>query len=483
MSTEDHNSTSIMLDEGSAILDSGGVFHDAHSLTHSSATTPEASSNSTSTTESARRKRATSSASSSSTRRTSKAKKKKSQEQDDESSPEEDAASSNENQDSLSHHRVLLPNQRTACPMEEVPDNQQGRYWIFETPQNAEPLNDVVVRVTMKIRGEEARNYVPEKLYSSHKYVIMHEISGKSLVEKYPLIVSKIHVINPTTREELKNSKNSSKLCLMGTMETALTKLAGTNGKKTKDTSSEDVVKGQMKVQFTDVSYHHEKGHFGFIIHYFNPANLETPLFSLIAPPFNVFARKPTNENQTETLQPTKPKPSKRKRKSDVENEADNVSSSALEATSSTAATTAEASNHAGADATTHAATSPSKKKTRRPKKQTQKTSEEAAQQQVLPTYTVTVTSTQPSQHMIEFNKKLEALVNIKKQLGQDASKRASELALQNLINLDTFATQEFVLQNSNSTITPQTTTNDGQQILQSSDGPINPTATNNSGL
>ncbi|KAF0982615.1 hypothetical protein FDP41_011545 [Naegleria fowleri] len=479
MATEDHNnnSTSIMLDEGSAILDSGGVFHDTHGLTHSSsATTPETSSNSTSTNESARRKRASSSASSTSTRRTSKTKKKKNQEQqDDESSPEEDTLSNENQESSLSHNRALLPNQRTACPMEEVPNNQQGRYWIFEMPPNAEPLNDVVVRVTMKIRGEEARNYVPEKLYSSHKYVIMHEISGKSLVEKYPLIVSKIHVINPATREELKNSKNSSKLCLMGTMETALTKLAGSNGKKTKETSSssEDVVKGQMKVQFTDVSYHHEKGHFGFIIHYFNPANLETPLFSLIAPPFNVFARKPTNENQTETLQPTKPKPSKRKRKSDMENEADNVSSSALEA-STTATSSAEASHAAGDATSTTAVVSPSKKKTRRPKKPQKSTSSEEAQQ--ASSYTVPVASTQPSQNLLEFNKKLEAIVNIKKQLGQDASKRASELALQNLITLDTFASHDFVLSN--------TQTNGGQQILSSTDATsINPATTNSSGL
>ena len=444
---------SIMLEEG-GVMDLYDMVManptDNQQPTPSASSTPANIQENTAATEqpTTRRKRASSTAS---TKKSSKSKKKKESLGDDEGSTEHDDRSNdtNEEQDySTSHNRNnLLPNQRGACPAEEVPPNEQGRFWILEVPPRRQQssseseFNDVIVRVTMKIRGEEAKNFVPSKLYSSHKYVIMHEILGKSLIEKYPLIVSRIHVINPSTREELKNSKNPNKLCLMGTMETALTKTT-VGGKKSKDTSESEVVKGQMKVQFSDVSYHHEKGHFGFIINYFNPANLEDPLFSLVAPPFSVFARKPTNENQTETLQPTKPKSTKRKRKSDADND-DNLSSSDQTVTSTSGITAAPA------------ASEEAKKKTRRQTKKTTSTTSrqqnEDQNQQVIPTVhqnTVAPAIAGVSHNMIEFTRKLEAVKNIKKQLSQEASKKASEMALTNLLSLDAQTSQNFILGN-----------------------------------
>jgi hypothetical protein len=165
------------------------------------------------------------------------------------------------------------------------------------------------VRITMKIRGEEACQYVPEKLYSSHKYVIQHELEvGSKMQVKYPLLVSKIKVVNPATKEEITNSKNSKEI-VQGVIEAALTLHS--------NKASQAILQGQMKVQFTDVSYHHEKGHFAMIISYYDPANLDHALFNVVSPEFRVYARKPTQTNQTETLTPGKPKPTIRKRKKD----------------------------------------------------------------------------------------------------------------------------------------------------------------------
>src|SRR5690606_2078454 len=120
-------------------------------------------------------------------------------------------------------------------------------------------------------------SYVPEKLYSSHKYVVEHIVCG-SIAKDYPLLVAKIQVLNPRTNEEILKNK---KPILKGSPEAALT--FQTEG-----------LEGKMKIQFTDVSYHHEKGYFYFKISYFDPKDLTQSLFELVSPPFRVYARKPS---------------------------------------------------------------------------------------------------------------------------------------------------------------------------------------------
>jgi hypothetical protein len=168
------------------------------------------------------------------------------------------------------------------------------------------------VKITMKIRGEEACQYVPDKLYSSHKYVLHQELEvGHRMRSKYPLLVSKIKVIHPVTKEEITNSKTPSKEIVKGDLETALTLHNAKSGAH--------LLQGQMKVQFTDVSYHHDKGVFAMVLRYFDPTNLDNILFAVSSPEFKVYARKPTHAGQTETLKPGKPKPSTRKRKKPAE--------------------------------------------------------------------------------------------------------------------------------------------------------------------
>jgi len=142
--------------------------------------------------------------------------------------------------------------------------------------------SDLNIQISMKIRGEEPKNFVPDKLYSSHKYVIQHTITGSLVSREYPLLVSKIFVVDPSKPEEeiLKNGK----VIIKGSSEAAITR-TNDNG---------HMLQGSMKVQFTDVSYHHEKKYFAFKMCYFDPSKLDTPLFILVSPSFRTYARKPT---------------------------------------------------------------------------------------------------------------------------------------------------------------------------------------------
>jgi len=174
--------------------------------------------------------------------------------------------------------------------------NTSRQWQIFTLSQELKNSTDFNVKITMRIRGEEASSYVPDKLYSSHKYIIEHKLSGQP-IDDLPLIVSKIQVFHPSTDQEiLKNEKP----ILSGMIETALTK-------------TKESLDGKMRIQFTDVSYHHDKGYFHFKISYFDPSNLIQPIIMLKSPPFRVYARKPSIGH--ETLQPEKTKEIPKKRK------------------------------------------------------------------------------------------------------------------------------------------------------------------------
>lgn len=194
-----------------------------------------------------------------------------------------------------------LPNIQIKNPL--IQTTTQSRQWqVSILNQELKKNTDINVKITLRIRGEEASSYVPDKLYSSHKYIIEHKINGKA-IDQFPLFVSKIQVFHPSTDQEIfKNDKP----ILSGIIETALTK-------------GKDSLDGKMRVQFTDVSYHHDKGYFYFRISYFDPSNLLQPIIVLKSPPFRVYARKPSIGH--ETLQPEKVKEVPKKRKKEETHE------------------------------------------------------------------------------------------------------------------------------------------------------------------
>jgi hypothetical protein len=279
------------------------------------------------------------------------------------------------------------------------------RFWKIEFPDEAIKKDirgeEVVVNITMKIRGEEASQYVPERLYSSHKYVLQHTVEGEMLVAKYPLIVSKLQIVDPVSREKIVNSMKGKKDDVVkGTPEAALTPEGSTG---------EDTVTGVMKIQFTDVSYRHEKGHFSMLISYYNPANLEEPLFNLISPAFKVFARKPTDKNPTETLKPNKQKPSLRKRKQDTPEVPAMMPMFGMQ----------------------------------------------LPQTMQQPVQTVSQQEEEPepkkmkfSQVFTEFNKKLEQLANMRERLNDNDKQAANDFSLEKLLSIDPDFTLDFFLKN-----------------------------------
>jgi len=70
-------------------------------------------------------------------------------------------------------------------------------------------------------------------------------------------------------------------------------------------------ISGVLKVQFTDVSYHHKKCDFCWEISIFTPNELNNPILKIRSSSFKVFARKPSQVAAT----------TKKKRKKDEESD------------------------------------------------------------------------------------------------------------------------------------------------------------------
>jgi hypothetical protein len=83
------------------------------------------------------------------------------------------------------------------------------------------------------------------------------------------------------------------------------------------ETNSEFIC--HLKIQFTDVSYHHNKKNFAFKISYFLNDDLKKPVLSLMSPTFLVLARKPNLPNSK-----------KRTREEEIEDEEEKVELSSL---------------------------------------------------------------------------------------------------------------------------------------------------------
>ncbi|KAL0489398.1 serine/threonine-protein kinase [Acrasis kona] len=350
----------------------------------------------------------------------------------------------------------MLPNATTAASRKAIKNNSNTSF-TEEQPQDTTPMNilypshrfwklefateqakqevdgdAIEMSITMKIRGEEASQYVPERLYSSHKYVIQHEVSGELLVQKYPLIVAKLQIIDPVSRQKIVNSSKGPKKedVVKGTPEAALTHEGALHPNS---------ITGSMRIQFTDVSYRHEKGHFAMLISYYNPASLQEPLFNLMSPAFKVFARKPTDKNPTETLKPNKHKPNNRKRKSET--------SSQQSSTEQDLANTPQNRLNVSPPVIMHTP----HHMIQQPLLMQQSSSPPPPQQ--IATENIEPSSKRQKQHSAvfsEFNKKLEQLAAMKERLNESDKKIANEFSLEKLLSIDPDFTIDFFLKNEN---------------------------------
>jgi len=154
--------------------------------------------------------------------------------------------------------------------------------------------------ITLKIRGEEAENFVPEKLYSSHKYYVTHTV--RNVYHHTDQLTARLVVEDPMTNQEVLSKEGK---IIVKHINSTLEPVLAYN-------DVHDALVGEMRMQFTSSSYKFGKGYFRMRFSYFNAAGEQ--LFSLQSPPFRVYARKTSTD--TQTLAPGKKKVSgKRKRK------------------------------------------------------------------------------------------------------------------------------------------------------------------------
>lgn len=142
------------------------------------------------------------------------------------------------------------------------------------------------LQVSSKTRCDKSPlEEIPKKLYSSLKYQIKQTLTGDS-INFHPIFYSKIRVLNFKTNKEIKKNKQS---ILKGTKEVAILNL------------NKNKKEGTLKVQFTDVSFHHNKEDFMFEISIYLPDDLKNPILICKSSNFKVYARKINkNENKKE---------------------------------------------------------------------------------------------------------------------------------------------------------------------------------------
>lgn len=160
---------------------------------------------------------------------------------------------------------------------------------------NANALKDISyftdnINIEVRTRSDNSNPQVPERLYSSLKYEMRHSVMRDLLLDSTNLLMCKVEVVNPQDHHEEILKTNGQKL-IKGIQEvTAMSKNA-----------SSSALECKMKIQFTDVSYHHEKKYFAFKVSFIDPLiHVSEPVLVLVSAPFQVFARRPTTRTKKE---------------------------------------------------------------------------------------------------------------------------------------------------------------------------------------
>jgi len=227
--------------------------------------------------------------------------------------------------------------------------SDESRTWSFlPLPENS-PLTrkgmtqqevEKAIQVVIATRSEgKYKNTVPERMYSSLKYEIiiricrkccfnfplekakrktfsnsngdnkktMNKKSGKSATDKDEanddqipnncnVLMAKIEIVDPEKTEEVILKTNGQQL-LKGISTLNSLNL---DSKPFNDEVMEECLSSKLKVQFTDVSYHHSKKYFAFKISIYDPAlNITEPLAVTVSPAFQVFARRPSQNGRS----------------------------------------------------------------------------------------------------------------------------------------------------------------------------------------
>jgi len=170
---------------------------------------------------------------------------------------------------------------------------------------NSNALKDISyftdnINVEVRTRSDTSNPQVPERLYSSLKYEMRHSVMRDLLLDSTNLLMCKVEVVNPQDHHEEILKTNGQKL-IKGIQEvTAMSKNA-----------SGSALECKMKIQFTDVSYHHEKKYFAFKVSFIDPLiHVSEPVLVMVSAPFQVFARRPTTRSKKDgsvSMEPSTP--------------------------------------------------------------------------------------------------------------------------------------------------------------------------------
>jgi len=188
--------------------------------------------------------------------------------------------------DNKSSLRKLLP-QSSTSPTPNLFSSTHNRKWRIINPGKVlSEFNDetpALASIEVRTRNDSTTGTVPERLYSSLKYEVTQEISSHTFANT-AVLMSRLQIVNPYNFEE-EILKTNGKSIVKGTSELIPLTLNGT------------ALYSKTKVQFTDVSYHHEKKYFALKVSYFDPNNLSEPVFVQMSAPFQVFARRPRRKS------------------------------------------------------------------------------------------------------------------------------------------------------------------------------------------
>jgi len=188
--------------------------------------------------------------------------------------------------------RKLLPQSSTSPnPSSGNSYSTNNRKWriLFSNPKIMSEYNEetpAIASIEVRTRNDTTTGTVPERLYSSLKYEVTQEISSHIFGTSTAVLMSKLQVVNPYNFEE-EILKTNGKSIVKGTSELVPLTLNG----------NLSALYSKTKVQFTDVSYHHEKKYFALKVSYFDPNNLTEAIFVQMSAPFQVFARRPRRKS------------------------------------------------------------------------------------------------------------------------------------------------------------------------------------------
>lgn len=173
--------------------------------------------------------------------------------------------------------------------------SQRVREWkLVSCSEDLKHLfNEDTVKIAIKTRDDKQANYyVPDKLYSSLRYVLTQKLDSSFLSNKQTVLMSKIQIVNPQSQEEIRKKNNEYVIDKGNTMVEL---------KFNADTKCYECTE---KIKFLDNSYRHNDIKFAFKVSFYDasqPAFLtKSPILELLSAPFHVRARRPPKNKRDE---------------------------------------------------------------------------------------------------------------------------------------------------------------------------------------